>query len=408
MKIFKDADNIFQKIAGEMINIECGKKIFENGKQLEPPYEFYPRFVDNGVQTIIRANLGYIYIHGIDSTTVVTSLYYHITKMEQQLGFSPFEERRALETNSKHFTVVKAYVKSAGTDITETINQIYNRKILYNPKLPVNSYFPHAKFIWVIHDTTVLLEELYYEESDYIVSTSQLTSIIYDSTDCLNIADNTSLYSIKFPDFKIYDKIVKVNNNKYKHCKFNMSDIVLGAFHLICLLGNWAEYNWNAKVTLYPLKTKIMREQYDNIKDKILSYCSCCRTPLYDEIYVIKKLNHPHHCQKWKYTAHCPICLHYRLTHPQYFNNKTILRVTYPRTVEDIIDTIAAPEIVRTVIRESFKGVHVEINKNKPIVYIGDKDNPKYIGWVGDLDKLLVEGLDLKEGQMICGVVLKT
>jgi hypothetical protein len=418
MRIFSpiQGEDIVAKIAGEMFNIEAGKKIYDNGMVIAVNEQTaYPLFESKSgaVITTIRASRGLLILPCVVQDGAFISL---ITKtleaMEKEYirvnGVSHLDRSIVLETAMEHFTVLKCRPTLLTRHMICALSFDVMASIRYSER----------RFIWIMRPMIDYLRETF-------TDTLQLVGILYDAGQMLTIQNNEVMHEQltlkhtkigkQFHDV-IYaglvndELIAKLNTVSattqlmsdlrslidsyhiykkdthfmlsYQNGQMYLCPIRKAAFEIIRHLGNWELYN---RLIIAPQLHKLTQpvSMIDYNKINIKDICTHCSTPLYDDIYVIQDENS-------EYIAYCPICIHSKWLNrmldttgtPLYKVNDIIYKTTYPRTAATIIEQLPVDIIVKDIL--------LTLQKNQCTIdncfvgrclYIGSP--VKYIAWSG-------------------------
>jgi uncharacterized C2H2 Zn-finger protein len=180
------------------------------------------------------------------------------------------------------------------------------------------------------------------------------------------------------------------------------------SFELIRYFGNWDLYKEEFATGTIPIHTinvPIYIENFQNIiiDQTLLPYrkistvarkrqypktssftdselCSCCFTPLYEDIYVVI------YGTQIEGYAVCGVCMHFD-PDAHCKPGKTILRVSYPVSMSAIIDRTDFLELKKRIMKQTTNIVSYASETGVAFL-IGDK--VEYIGWTGFLSDFIV------------------
>lgn len=213
MRVFKDG-RIAEKIVGEIINIEAGKLLYENGfpNSSEKP-SLYPKIEHDDVVTTIHSNIGIIYIpNSINLTRFVEKNIGPLLE-EKDKEHDYLSAYARLERKSSQFTAMKA--KSTFTE--SVIGSVYDIEkkrifIINTEQTDLGKRIFHNRFHWFIFPISVLIRNIETFENPRFPPTTQFVSIIYDMNDQLAVADGTKLESnITFNHFRVCQHLLSFN-----------------------------------------------------------------------------------------------------------------------------------------------------------------------------------------------------
>ena len=221
MRVFKHRDDIdmVKVIAGEMVNIEAGNYLYDDGtlvkcKKGQKP-ELYPSIECNGTTTTMKSNIGFIYLpSNIDMNGFAESLNTEIMlkdKMHKQLtGFA------RVERYAGHFTAMKAkptFTESNVAKIGLTIKTKTIRTIVVNTsQTNLNQVIGNTRFTWFLFPHTVLMKNIQQFENPRFSSLTQFVSIYYDKHDQLLVEHNIKLEdNITFEHFRLCQNLLSFN-----------------------------------------------------------------------------------------------------------------------------------------------------------------------------------------------------
>lgn len=211
-----DADDVWHRIAGEMLNLECGKHFYNRGKWIASTVApAYPEIFDETdpgkrYSVRIKATYGTLYLPDVDSIDKCRGIIRKIMDIISKEILNHPEVKTALkslctiDTNSQGLTAVKAktisekcHANSHHIFVHGTIppTEFYQRIFTWSSN-PLNtnnvlrSTIPCGRFIWCITP----LQELYSFIGREIIASeanmSLVTSIVYDNINVLNLPDD--------------------------------------------------------------------------------------------------------------------------------------------------------------------------------------------------------------------------
>lgn len=252
MRIFRDEPNnknvsIIDRISGEMMNFECGHKLYENGQRIikEPKakktgdtgdaksgkpivnsfgqrdikiYESYPQYEVDGVKIVLTPTVGVIYLPAADITERAQELYTRMTELtleyEKEFGTPHLSRYAALETGTDHFTVVKCRNNSRATSFMRHVYDDVARSIhLLAPNDKLERIIGKARFTWIITDLNTLIYNIENFRSTRLPLGMQLYSIVYDPYNMLRHPNNTVLFdNITFNDFQVTQHLLAIRS----------------------------------------------------------------------------------------------------------------------------------------------------------------------------------------------------
>lgn len=208
MRVFKH-ENIKEKIAREMINIESGLFYFEPGKNTinEKP-TLYPEIERDNIKTTIRSHVGFIYLPtDIDMEEFMKGVETYLTDYDSQLGH--LNKYMRLERLNGQFTAMKAK-----NNMQRTMYGINNkpypdnyikRAIFINTSVCLKLY----RFHWFVFNHRTLVKNIEQFDRPSFPTTTQFVSILYDKNDYLLASDGQKLESnITFQHFRVFQNLI--------------------------------------------------------------------------------------------------------------------------------------------------------------------------------------------------------
>lgn len=403
MKIIKTTGALpidIKSIVGEMMNIEMSADKYVNGMPRETPVKGYPRITCDEILHVFRCAEGHIYIPaGVNVDAFEGLVINYVKEFDEQSLRQPHTISHSFHTSIR--------VKSA---LTQTIGDSSNKTMNIKRRFTrPGSKKLLARFTWYI----IPINRFEYENSSDEISTvftKHMASIFYDFDDVCRLSHNDITYDFGVHAFRGSEQIIP-------------GQIVL-AKHGNPLLYELNPY-WRERIqgTHYALRNvpraKVFAAKYDdmNLKPVRVSdtsdelstdICSKCRCKLYGDNYVFEgSVKNP----DMKYgIAVCVLCVHLSdADKPIEMKYLYMNRVSFPRTLEQMIAEITPNEITRDIYYEILKGISVEVHTQKesplptnvqPINYclIGDK----YMG-VDNINEYLCSTL-YENKRQVCGI----
>ena len=217
MRVFKDG-RIMEKIVGEMINIEAGKMLYDDGNPVITKPPLYPSIEFDGKITTIRSNIGFIYLPGgTDMKDFVNNqLIPALNEKDKQRDHLSGYAR--LERKASQFTAMKAKNTFTKNKVIKCNSNNLKRAFSINPDVTeLGKLMGHNRFHWFVFPTSVLVKNIQSFENPRFPPTTQFFSIIHDANDQLVITNNTKLESnITFNHFRVCQHLVTFNPLKHK------------------------------------------------------------------------------------------------------------------------------------------------------------------------------------------------
>lgn len=225
MHFVRSRDTKNRVIAGEMLNIECGKKIFNNGVLIDDNHhQTCPDIQYEGVRTIIKSNFGILFVPNnnekIEGTTVrkwVESINITLSEMrEESLSllkkYGRIDAYECIETGENGFTStrVKRFSENTHTNIVINTHEIssknFERVFWIFPDMfsANNSQLCKNRFTWAVRSNTKLLIDVCSSVTipDIDTSIQSYLSICYDPDNWFNtpniVKKNLTISDIKF------------------------------------------------------------------------------------------------------------------------------------------------------------------------------------------------------------------
>lgn len=434
MRIFLHSADVIHRIACEMFNIELGEFYYDNGVIVNRKTP-YPQFELDGITTSIRSPYGILYAD-IEIKIIREALEKISAQYARQHGVYHLDLPFIIQSKSEQFTRLCSNNLLTSEAKRTFWQHGYNAEIISSLSIVSTS-----RFAWVIlplSDLLVSIERSIYQQD----ALNQLVSIVYDHANYFTFADNEFVsQEVTFKSTKIgkiykdilylgevndetLAKLKKLDDHEskslseiydnYKHIPgFILSDTMTpsililckirrGAFEIIRHLGKWDIYKSSILdcLDIHQIELPIYECTYHDICIDNTPYahdiCSCCDTPLYDDIYVIFPTR-DHNIVR----AVCPVCMHstfviedgkYIATSKGqllYNSTDTIARLKYPRKLEEILPQLPVDDLIRDILRASFNSMIVEIEPPYLAIYLyGEKT---YIGWSGPISKFIMD-----------------
>ena len=432
-----------KNILSECFNIEAGKVYSQNGKLLSEDEmkkaPGYPTFTIDNIKTNIKSNMGFIFVDQKYIETFRREFENGIIELSQEfkekMKYDHLQIYSAFETGSEHFTTLKIKHKYDGTDCSKQTS--FTKRIIYinNTFDKLDKLVGVARFLWVIYSIDQFMHDLQNIENRLIPISCQLVSVFYDTEKLINLNDGElKVSNLTFRDFNFCQNILTISSygeiNEAFLIKFaktedktlktmieylnlnlkkpeylagwNFQDFPLiicekrkAAFEIIRHLGNANIYD-SKIIPINAIDQIIYESAYNDIVidksniQKNNDICINCDTPLYDDIYVV--------CPNKKSNigkAVCPICLHsYFIPGTQivastgeklYNSSDIITRVKYPRTVQQVIESIKVDKIVKHILLSLYQPIQKDtVDRNYiTALYLNFKspNQKKYIAW---------------------------
>jgi len=191
-------------IVGEMVNIESGKYLYDDGELIKRPAgekpPSYPSIECNGTTTTFKSNIGIIYLplsRSEELNSFAQVLKIEIDKMDKKhkhlTGFA------RVERYAGHFTAMKAKPNYANSTLVVESGKMdnpagYLRMIDVNTSASsLNSRMGKNRFNWFIFPQMLVLKNLQNFENPRFSPLTQFISIYYDQQDLLMAPHNTKL-----------------------------------------------------------------------------------------------------------------------------------------------------------------------------------------------------------------------
>lgn len=416
MRVIIDSTNIYVRLAAEMINIESGRQLYDNGvriledekgKETKQKSNFYPNFEIDGVVTSIRAAFGVLYLPDdlAGNAQMISKLMKTIEDMAEKENLNSYA---ALETGNEHFNVLRAKNNYRGTSITSLAETAFpQRRAVVGCKYfsGRDAYIAGARFNWFIFPISALILEAESYNSARIHPNTQLVSVLYDRDKLFRYADNeliieqVTIYDIRFnycdiiwkgkvsldliksfpqSDDSIYSTTTSDYRKYHNYAGFVLSNYLDPSALMLCPIrrGGLEIARQLGKKPIFPGPVYALEQTVREFDEELPTFdridlCYNCETPLYGDIYLVfasitQKIG----------TPHCPICLH----SIPYLCKRTdiVTRVKHPRGVNQVIDMMDVDDLVKNILRLSFGDVWID----RPRVN-GDVNMAMFLGWDG-------------------------
>jgi hypothetical protein len=440
MKVFKKSDNNNTRIAGEILNVESRKKLFENGQFLAlPEHEDYTQFSNNGKIKVIYPYCGYIIGYRGD----FTSISQEITRLQEKKEISD-----VLKKYNHGSGYIPIYSGNSGCTITKNkittdnyfieteygfhTNKFIQRRFINNTR-PKRRSDKKQIFTWFILEPSIVFSGYFRADNknrfEFFLN-NFMFSIYIDDDNVLTIKDNERIIRyLKPSDFTLYKHfacITKTGINKnpssfnsdivLKYSKYVRGDKMiqelcgydLGSSLTVRNLNRDSKHIFyvdfskikidNKKLGAECLKTLLSVQRlyswlnYQEISD---DRCLLCKTPLYDEIYVV----FPDHKNLACYAV-CKICMHSKINLLDglyqakgslgdgvfgYSNTDLIAHTIFNKTRKDILSEIKIDQELKDIINAMYSSTSEDptiltTNKAKYIIINYTRGSiPEYI-----------------------------
>ena len=218
MRIFKNTETSYKDIAGEMINIEAGQRLYKNGKKIpEKKQRPYPKIKKDNCTVFPKLNCGFIYV---PSNTIFSNFCDKILEqLELMEPESHMSEHSVLNMGTSVFCeVVVNNLTRATSNLPMAQKAAMKRRMLNNSnELTLRQSLEHTRFVW-----NVIKSDLFGADKSEN-SLKLLSTIIYDPSDTLIYKNNTfMLKSITFECFKnIKDCMIVYKDKNSRRCIFD-------------------------------------------------------------------------------------------------------------------------------------------------------------------------------------------
>lgn len=370
-RIFKYSPQAWVSIAGEMINLEAGKLIYENGKMIPKKKQRpYPKIRDGNCTITCKLNIGVLYIPAdIPFEETYSKLHDLLDKMEPE---NHLMDMMTLETGSRQFCAVE--VKSLMSGTTDKVKAGCWKRRITNTDDPYQS-FSGARFIWMVKSFPNCIFNKKYSVCQP-TDLANISTIVFDSHDLLVYKNNSYHLNIITPmKFRAYDLLLYLKDNDGHNLRI---DYVLDfAKERPILHKIFKGYNTPTKGfhdlirdVVYVMKWKTVKktfvlrhvdekkrdkkelvssnpgEPYDSLQyqKEARKICFDCECPLYHSIYVL--IDGDIYVESKPYTLSptaamlmCAYCFHSR-PDSCVATLKKIIRCEHPTKFEKILENI--------------------------------------------------------------------
>lgn len=379
MRVYKttgDVNHDLRIIAGEMLNRETSTYYWHKGikalvgggddADVTPAdYKDYPKVIVGDVKHIIKPSSGVIFVSSTNMSRFIDDLILVIETMEKDMtddGVNVLGQYHSVSVGYHTNVKVKPVVSG-----TKTQQKIHQTKKWVKRLIVSNNYKNYqARFIWNIKDVSSAVDEII--NANCI--TSVLCSIFYDTSDILNIPDNTIIFGATQQIYRGTNNIVKDQTDSVT--------ISTQGFPLICQL-----YSTSIGYYMYDFGKPVYKATFEQLEfvpvyDKAnrahsSEICTKCHHVLFGDVYGMM-------INATKCHAYCPICAHTDGVVSNIGTTYTnIVRVAWPRTIADMIERESCA-VIRDIMHEIQRGIErKEISiagRTIKYVIIGDK----YVG----------------------------
>lgn len=349
-----------------MFNIEAGKIIFKNGEFVgnQMPIEPFPKIMIEGVEYNFATTLGILIIpNGMDVSAFEAKIIENMHLRETETwGHSPGDHLKKYHTvlstrccNIKIKSDLKITKESSAGGKENICRRFINGSYT---AINVN------RFTWQIRHTTDIPLDMFtenmYHSDEYMISMC-VSSIIYDADHITKYAHLDFINQIRGRDFIAYDRIIfdestrePLNIQMSKHSSFANTHGLIFHNELSDKYMN-KHYYTIRQIDLKKLhgidfdKIKLLPVRKDGTStERSTEICYGCKCDLYGDIYVL--YNKKDSLIKGGH-AFCPICLHFNHSSFAEEEYEYILRVKYPKTIEEIIDSRQFPEVKKEIMK---------------------------------------------------------
>jgi hypothetical protein len=402
MRIIKGAQNVFNTIAGEVLNIETSSLHFLNGVALKvgteisiDEYRGYPKLVAGAVVHIIRGASGYIFVPiGTDMIEFQENLIAAISALEEGMtrpdGSNPnvlkqyHTAKCSYNTNIKVKSALSVTQASNGPQIARNRYGARNEALTGNLKrvfvVDQETDSRRGRFTWFLKSLDEIEQDITSDNLDDSIARFAC-SILYDRDDICKLDHNQTTFEFSKEFLKGYDNIVNENITLFKHGNpllFELSEHWSTAHvepSADAFLRNISE-NKVFEADHAMLKFKPVHVA-DSTGESSVDICSQCRSLLVGDNYALAgNVKNP---DSDLCVAICALCLHSssdeKPIEAKYFR---VFRVTFPRSVDELIDAVNISEQRKELRREALKRVESKklyVNGDRKVKYImiGDK-----------------------------------
>lgn len=216
MRVFKRSDDVAEKIAKEMFNIETGMLYYEPDKPVNEKPTLYPCIEQDSIKTTIRSVVGFIYLPA--DLMAVDAIMYNVEEHLNALDkiHNHLVKHARLERPGGHFTAMKVKNKNTlNKNLTDgyTNDNGWKRSYIFNPpQLVIGKTMHNSRFYWFIFPISVMIKNIEQFATPRFSPTTQFVSIVYDIHDHISVADGTKLETnITFQNFRVCKNLVSFN-----------------------------------------------------------------------------------------------------------------------------------------------------------------------------------------------------
>ena len=218
MRVFKHG-RIVDKIIGEIINIESGKLLYEDGfatNTVKSP--LYPSIELDGIVTTIRSSIGFIYLpNSLDMKEFIEKQIIPVL-VEKDHEHDYLSNYARLERKSGQFTAMKAKSTFQSSLVGDSHTSDHKRVFIINlDSTDIGKSINHNRFTWFVFPISVLVKSIESFENSRFPPTTQFVSMIYDINNQLNAENNEKMLSnITFKNFRVCQHLISFNPLKDK------------------------------------------------------------------------------------------------------------------------------------------------------------------------------------------------
>jgi hypothetical protein len=392
MKIFKGKENLHKRVAGEMLNVEYQRYVFENGVFIEKkPHIPYTTFESDGITTIIKPVLGFIHIS--------EQLSDEKKKFADLVIFNYEEMRKTyFDELGSYYQSYKAVRTSTGNTVIKNKNNASSHiSIYYEKQGYINMMKGHEKvprMSWILCDIRKACFASIMESNFYTYLDTFMFSIICDENfykfrNNERILKYIDLCDIDLPQtFNVLTinglvpitRFKQFNELKSKTLVINSDAGFYPSFMKLFNYQMFESTYEHGQIRIHDLnrtKENIFKVPYDKIKidnslgDKRIlelfgkeststnDQCVVCHTPLFDDIYVVFP-NYNSEKKDLTCFAVCKTCMHIRLRFSEfkfrmgticiYIDTDVIAHTKHPTKCAEVLKKIKfTKEDIRTI-----------------------------------------------------------
>lgn len=385
MRILKASNNItddIKNIVGEMYNIESSTYTYENGKKVNDPIDGYPQITIENINRVIHAAEGYIFVSpdiklDLIESMIINTLYEPIC---MELEFPPKHLKTYRTIRMDYHTNIKIRPIFDITVANQAHPNNVKRQLARISDLCENR---KATFTWFI----IHINEFNFSINNTNIESAVsrfICSILYDSDNICTLDHNAITMN--------YNQQLLRGWSMISHQSMRLTSY--GCPVMFELNSQWRNNDETyinnlrsiPRAKIYEnkygvIKLKPIKNKSDNKKETETEtdLCYKCLTPLYGDNYILYGWIKNPDSEFGK--AICPFCLHNDVSRvPIEMKYFRIFRVTFPKTVEDMIEK-DDNKIRREIMYEAIKSLRKcqFINKNgSGVNYIEIGDN-----WLG-------------------------